>query len=93
MLAAVIPTQGKRALVALAFTLFAVASCTGASSPISAGAAAPNPPAKAAPQPGPGEVESASSGQSIGSQVLAAIKAAEAEPHGDIGDPALAQAP
>jgi len=89
----VIPTQGKRALVALAFTVFAVSACAGANPAINAGAAAPKAPAQTAPQPAPGEVESATSGQSIGSQLLSAIKVAEAQPHGDIGDPAIAQAP
>jgi hypothetical protein len=40
MLAAVIPTQGERLLVALTFTKCAVPACAGASLSISAGAAA-----------------------------------------------------
>jgi len=40
MLAAVIPTLGKRLLVALTVTTFAVPACAGANAAISAGAAA-----------------------------------------------------
>ena len=88
-----IPTQGKRLVVALAFTVFVVPACAGANPAISAGAAAPNPQAQTAPQPEPGGVDAATADHSIGSQLLAAVKAAQAQPHGDIGDPAVAQSP
>jgi hypothetical protein len=89
----VTPTQGKRLLAALAFTVVAVSACTGADAAISAGAAAPRGPAQSAPQPAPGDVQSATADQSIGAQILAAIKIAAAQPHGDVGDAATAQAP
>ena len=88
-----IPTRSKRLLVALAFIVFAVTACAGSSPAISAGSAPASPPAQAAPQADPGEVDSATSGRTFGSQFLAAIQAAEEQPHGDIGDPAEGQVP
>ena len=90
--------RGKRLLVALALTVLAltvlaIAACSGTNPAISAGAAAPNTAAQPAPEP-PGAVDAAtSSSSSIGSRVIAAAKVAEAAPHGDIGEAAVATAP
>jgi hypothetical protein len=88
--------KSKRLLVALAITalviaVFAITTCTG-SPAISAGAAAPKAAVQPAPPP-PGAVDASTSESSIGSRIIAAAKTAEAAPHGDIGEPAVATAP
>ena len=74
----------QQLVIALAFTLCAVAGCNEAS-------ASAGPPA--AKHTAPAAVDTPSPGPLIMWRVAAAAKAAAAEPHGEIGDAEVATAP
>ena len=83
--------SGRRLTAALTFILLAGAAGVVANRSVVSVAA---PPRAAAPSAAQATgVTAGWSHYSIGSRMMAVMKAAEAEPHGDIGEPAVAQAP
>jgi len=91
MFATLAESSGKRLTVALTFILCAVATGVVANRGV-AYVAAP----QRAPAPSASQVTGLTAGwshYSIGTRMIAVMKAVEAEPHGDIGEPAVAQAP